>query len=108
MTDEAKIREAFEAAVPPSQRQRLEEGRYLYGMVQMEWLQFNRGYLAGYSARPESEAERAIVEYVAIDEALDKPCAEWTNEECNRHRKASQALKDLARKLAGEATTKGE
>lgn len=57
--------------------------------------------------RPESEAERAIVEYVAIDEALDKPCAEWTNEECNRHRKASQALKDLARKLAGETTAGG-
>lgn len=58
--------------------------------------------------RPESEAERAIVEYVAIDEVLDKPCAEWTNEECNRHYKAAQALKGLARKLAGETTTKGE
>ena len=48
---EEKIRAAFEAAVPPSQRQRLEDGSYLYGMVRMEWLQFNRGYQAGWKER---------------------------------------------------------
>ena len=94
MTDEAKIREAFEAWW---------DGKYnehFSGVVKSFAC---RGFEAGYSARPESEAERVLREYGEAKKVVVELASKLVSDK-NADEQFGKALKDmenLARKLAG-------